>query len=194
VLELELKAVVDNAGALRTRLAAAGGAVRFRGVMRDRRFDRDGELAARGEVLRVRRLEPVEGPPSETLAWKGPAGIVDGYKARRELGADLVAGTSAVGIIEAIGYREVHAIDRHVECHVLHGGEARLEWYPELDTLVEVEGDPEAIERIVSISGIPRSEFSSAPLDAFTIAYQARTGHAARLTLEPGEEPSHWPR
>mgnify|MGYP001794412757 CR=1 FL=1 len=38
------------------------------------------------------------------------------------------------------------AIERNVEIHDLPGLVLRVEWYPRMDTLLEVEGRPEAIE------------------------------------------------
>ncbi|HEU5170366.1 MAG TPA: hypothetical protein VFU46_07505 [Gemmatimonadales bacterium] len=55
--ELELKSVVPDPSAVRARLIAAGAVPGFRGLMEDRRYDRDGALTARDEVLRVRRFQ-----------------------------------------------------------------------------------------------------------------------------------------
>ncbi|MDH4132981.1 MAG: hypothetical protein OEV95_14385, partial [Gemmatimonadota bacterium] len=73
--ELELKAVVTDPGGLRAALLGAGGIQRFRGLLRDRRLDRDGVLLSRDQVLRVRRWIPAEGPERAEIAWKGPTGI-----------------------------------------------------------------------------------------------------------------------
>ncbi len=194
MLELELKAVVSEPDALRARLLEAGASPGFHGVMRDRRLDRDGALGSRDEVLRLRRYEPVEGAATEEVGWKGPTRVSDGYKARRELGARLSPGDSLEEILAALGFTEVHAIDRHVELYQIAGGDARIEWYPDLDTLVEVEGAPAAIERITSLSGIAREQFRADPLDWFVADYERRTGRTARLRLARGEEPAHWPR
>lgn len=194
MLELELKAVLPDPVAVRDRLVAAGATRAFAGVMRDRRYDRRGELGSRDEVLRVRRYEPPDGPASEEVAWKGPTGVTEGYKARRELAARLAPGESIAGMLAALGYEVVHAIDRHVEVYRVAGGEARIEWYPELDTLVEVEGTPSAIEEIIALSGVARDTFRSEALDRFVADFHARTGLEGRLELEPGEVPAHWPR
>lgn len=193
MLELELKAVVSDADALRERLHAAGATALWRGRLHDRRYDRDGMLRAHDEVLRVRREEPIGGEPREELGWKGPTGLRDGYKAREELTARLAVGDSVVSILEALGYHLVHAIDRHVEVYHLAGATLRIEWYPELDTLIEVEGAPEAIEQAIAASGIARSEFRAEALDGFAARFEARTGRPARVRLDPDEEPTAWP-
>ena len=90
------------------------------------------------------------------LAWKGPTGrSPDGYKLREEI--ELSVGADPGRLLQALGYRAVHAIDREVEIWHLDGATARLERYPRMDVLVEVEGEPAAIERAVAASGIPRA-------------------------------------
>lgn len=193
MLELELKAAVPDPAAVRAALRDAGAEVRFRGLLVDRRFDRDGELLAKDQVLRVRRWEPTDGAAREELTWKGPTSTRDGYKAREEIECQLAGGAPADRLLTSLGYREMYRIDRHVELFAFEDGVARLEWYPRLDTLIEIEGEPEAIERIAWVTTLPRESFSSDPLDAFVAAYRERTGHDARVALRPGEEPAHWP-
>lgn len=194
MLELELKAVVPDPAALRIALAAAGARMTFRGLLADQRLDRDGTLAARDEVLRVRRANGEDGAPREELAWKGPTGEREGYKARRELACATSGPVSAVAILEALGYRVVHRIDRHVEVYAVGGAVARIEWYPDLDTLVEVEGEPAGIERVIAATGLPRNAFSIEPLVAFAARFTQRTGRAAVLALTTdAPRPAHWP-
>jgi len=59
--ELEVKARVDDPEELRAALVRAGAALEFRGDMIDRRFDRDGTLAERDHVLRLREYRPADG-------------------------------------------------------------------------------------------------------------------------------------
>lgn len=188
--ELEVKAVVSEAEAVRRGLAAAGSKPGFRGLMRDRLFDRDGELAARDEVLRVRvylpevdgRLDLAAGAVETRVAWKGPTtGGPDGYKLRRELEFAVAGLEPATGLFEALGHRLVRAIDRYVQIFTLQGAMLRLEWYPKMDLLLEIEGTPEAIEAGVRASGIPRSWFLPEPLGEFVARYERRTGGKAVL-------------
>ncbi len=192
MLELELKARVDDPDAVRSALRTHGAACRFAGRLRDRRYDRGGELAGHDHVLRVRQQTPLRGVMTEVVAWKGPTHTSAGYKARREHEALLAPGAQMGAIIDALGYEVTQVIDRHVEVWALGDGEARLEWYPEMDVLLEVEGDPAAIERLIGATGLPREAFSTQPLPAFAEAYRARTGRAAVLALTDSP-PSHWP-
>lgn len=179
--ELELKAVVTDPPRLRTRLAALGARRTFRGFLRDRRLDRDGTLARRDEVLRLRQWLPEGGgTPRAVIGWKGPTGVTpDGYKRRDELEYDAAPGETALATFEALGYRVVHALDRFVELWEYGGVVVRLEWYPRMDVLVEIEGPPAAMEQVIGALGLERAACRPEALLAFTTRYEARTGRPA---------------
>ena len=52
--------------------------------------------------------------------------------------------------------------------------------------LIEVEGEPTAIERAVAVTGIPRPEFSADALTEFVRRYELRTGQTAVLASGSG--------
>jgi predicted adenylyl cyclase CyaB len=177
--ELELKARVDDPAALETALQRADAELVFRGAMQDRRYDRAGTLQARDEVLRLRTYR---GTTSYgVLAWKGPVSIHGGYKRREEHETRLDDPAAAVTIIERLGYEVVMRIDRTIAEYRLDGAAVRIEWYPAMDVLVEVEGEPATIERAIAATGIPRERFLPEPLPFFTADYERRTGRAARI-------------
>jgi adenylate cyclase class IV len=182
VHELELKAMVDDPDALRARLTAARAQPGFAGMMRDRRYDRRGELVRRDEVLRVRSFEHPDGKVTAELAWKGPTERAPGgYKRRQELQFSLAGDGDPAALLGRLGFAPVHAIDRRVEYFTLDGATLRIETYPRMDVLLEVEGDPDSIERAVRATGLPRSAFTADPLTAFVERFGRRTGVAARL-------------
>jgi adenylate cyclase class IV len=195
--ELELKTVVPEPATLRTRLLAAGATLIFRGVMEDRRYDRDGALLARDEVLRIRRFIEAGGASEAELTWKGRTRrSADGYKLREELSCRIAVGAEAVGsIIEALGYRVSQAIDRYVELYRLAEAVLRVEWYPRMDVLLEVEGSPAAIEAAVDATGLPRDSFTAEMLTDFVQRYDARGGKSAVLAVaDLAGEPPAWER
>lgn len=57
---------------------------------------------------------------------------------------------------------------------------ARIETYPQMDVLLEVEGSPASIERAIAVTGLPRDAFSGEPLAAFVARFEAR-GRSALL-------------
>jgi len=81
-----------------------------------------------------------------------------------------------------MGYRISVRIDRAVEQYRLGEATLRLEWYPAMDVLLEVEGQPEAIERAARATGLPRDAFLAESLPYFTAAYEERTGRVARVS------------
>jgi hypothetical protein len=190
-----VKAVVPDAAQVRTRLIAAGARPGFAGRMTDIRYDRNGELTARGEVLRLRVFRGVDGDRA-VIGWKGPASVtVEGWKERRELEYPIgVARARPEELPEALGYLPIHLLERYVEYYHLEGAEARLEWYPRMDTLIEIEGDSQGIDAFITATGLPRSAFTPEPLALFAGRFAARTGVAAALSLaELGAESPGWP-
>ena len=185
--ELELKAVVPDPADLQRRLERAGLRPSFRGLLRDRRYDRDGELLGRDEVLRTRVYQSDgSGTRRVQLAWKGPTGVSGGYKHRRELEYDLADEADPAPLLEALGYRMAQAIDRHIETYHARDTTLRIERYPRMDVLVEVEGPPEGIERTIALTGIPRDSFLPESLPLFVERYEQRTGERALLAAGEG--------
>ena len=177
--ELELKARVDDPAALAAALLKTGAELVFRGEMQDRRYDRRGALQARDEVLRLRTYS---GTASYgVLAWKGPVNIRGGYKHREEHETRIEDIGATLTILERLGYEVVMRIDRTIAEYRLAQAAVRIEWYPAMDVLVEVEGEPAAIERAIAATGIPRDRFLPESLPFFIADYERRTGHAARI-------------
>lgn len=176
--EIELKSVVPDVDALRQALDDAGAVLRFHGMMRDRRLDRGGELSGRDEVLRVRTwIDEDGGYLLAETAWKGKTTVnPDGYKQRQEIEFTVADGTAALRMLEALGYSVVEAIDRYVEVYELDGTVARMEWFPRMDTLVEIEGTPEGIEHLIARSGLDRAQCVADSLVSFSRRYEERTG------------------
>jgi len=195
--EVELKAVVGDPAALAARLGSRGATRAFRGRMSDRRYDLPPRsLESRDQVLRVRTFEPAPGGSRRLaeVAWKGPTRQNRGYKVREELQFTVGDAAPVEAILARLGLVVTDAIDRCVEFYELDGAVLRLEWYPRMDVLLEVEGPPAAIEAAVLASGMPRAGFTPDRLIDFAARYQTRTGTAPALNVAAlgGERPA-WP-
>ena len=181
--EFELKAALADGGvSLRRRMAAAGWRLVFEGDMCDRRYDTpDRSLEGRDEVLRVRRMTAT-GEHRAVLGWKGPASERLGYKVRAEAETPIGDAETTVRILERLGFTEITlAIDRRVELYEKGGVRVRIEAYPRMDTLVEIEGDPHAVDERLPELGLPREAWKPWGLPEFVRRYEERTGLAARL-------------
>src|SRR5207253_2022904 len=155
--ELEVKARVDDPDGLRAALVRAGASLDFRGDMIDRRFDQGGSLAQRNEVLRLREFRAADGTPAYgVLGWKGPPSLRGLYRHRAEAEARVATPDSVVTILEQLGFTVSLRIDRRVEVYRLGHAVLRLEWYPAMDVLLEVEGEPLAT-RVMELGGEARA-------------------------------------
>ena len=195
MLELEVKAVVADVDALRAALDRAGAVCAWRGMMRDRRFDHDDRFGARDEVVRVRAYEG-DGPLSTVLGWKGrTVRTPDGLKAREEIELHSPDDAGhAMRLMDALGFAVVHAIDRRIERWELGGATLRIEWYPQMDVLLEVEGSASAIDAAIRATTLPRAAFSTDSLATFVARYRERTGRTAAVSEAEldGRTPPGW--
>jgi len=181
--ELELKARVENPDAVRKAILAAGAELMYRGAMMDRRFDRRGRLEGRDEVVRLRVYHPADKSPEwGVLGWKGPVQRRGEYRLREEWESRVDDPKAVLVILRHMGYKISLRVDRAVEQYRLGEATLRLEWYPAMDVLMEVEGQPEAIEGAVRATGLPRDAFLAESLPYFTAAYEERTGRVARVS------------
>lgn len=187
--EFELKArLSDDGEGLRRRLTERGWRRSFRGRMLDRRYDTpDRDLEARDQVLRLRRYVPEDGSAWAVLAWKGPVSEVEGFKRRDEVETRVEDPSSLAGILRALGYSAVTAvIDRWIETWRKDGVSVRIERYPRMDTLAELEGPPDEIRARIGELGVGADAWKSWPLPVFVERFEARTGERAVLS-EDGE-------
>ena len=180
--EVELKAVVDDLAERKKKIEAAGASLSFEGKISDRRYDFASlELTGRDEVLRTRRYQDRKSTRTY-LDWKGPTEMRDGYKMREEITAPVEDSESLEKILERLGLQLTWEIDRDISQYELAGAVIRFETYPRMDVLVEVEGEPDAIEAAIDAIGLPRGMFTSERLPDFVSAFEHRTGVRAAVS------------
>ena len=182
MLEVELKSVVDDVERRRANVERAGATLVYAGRLEDRRWDTpDRALFAKDHVLRVRTYRNDAGARAE-LGWKGPTRREGGYKLRDELETHVDDPDVLAAILSALGYEVSIAIDREIVQYDLAGTMIRFERYPRMDDLVEVEGEPEEIERAIGVLGLPRDGFNTDRLPDFVKRYEERTGERALIS------------
>jgi adenylate cyclase class IV len=129
------------------------------------------------------RLRIYHGPKMNAFFdWKGPTSYEEAYKRREELSVAVDDAETLGTILEHLGYEVTMVIDRHVWQYELAGATVRLERYPRMDDLVEVEGAVENIERAIERTGLPRAGFTSERLPDFVRRFEERTGSTAALS------------
>jgi adenylate cyclase class IV len=179
--EVELKSVVADPAVLIAALVAAGAVRTFDGRLLDRRYDTPARtLALRDDVLRLRQYVTDAGEAAH-LDFKGPTGYDNGYKVREELSTPLGDASTLALMLERLGYVVTRAIDREITQFTCVGATVRIERYPRMDSLVEVEGTPESIEAAIAVTRLPRNGFSSERLPDFIQRFEARTGERAAI-------------
>ena len=179
--EIEVKARVPDLKAFEAALGRAGATVEFAGEMTDHRFDRKEKLAEKDEMLRLRIYRPQNGEARGELCWKGPVETKGEYRHRPEIELGVLDPWNALTLLDRLGYSESMRIERMITVYRLGHATLRVERYPEMDILVEVEGDPEAIEKAIAATGLAREEFLPESLPQFVGRYEKRTGRQARL-------------
>jgi adenylate cyclase class IV len=179
--EVELKSLVPDFGAVIRALHTAGAVTLLDGRLIDTRYDTPGRaLLAEDRVLRLRSFDGSPGA-SASLDWKGPTTHERGYKVREEISSPIGDAAELARILEGLGYVVIGEIHRHISQFACRGAVVRVERYPRMDTLVEVEGEPAAIESAISATGLPRAGFTAERLQDFVLRYEARTGERAAL-------------
>ncbi len=180
--EVELKSVVDDVEARRRKVEAAGGRLTFAGRLLDVRYDlADRSMTGRDHVLRLRVYESGAGRHGH-VEWKGETRYENGFKVREELSTSVSDPDITAEILARLGFVATMEIDRKIAQYDLEGVVVRFEEFPDMDQLVEVEGEPDTIERAIGIIGLPREGFTSQRLPGFVAAFEARTGRGAALS------------
>jgi predicted adenylyl cyclase CyaB len=180
--EVELKAIVDDLAARRKKIETAGGTLSFEGKISDRRYDfTSGELSGRDEVLRTRTYQS-RSSTRTYMDWKGPTEMQGGYKIREEITAPVEDLDSLERIFEKLGLALTSEIDREIAQYQFGGATVRFETYPRMDVLVEVEGEPNAIEVAIEALGLQRGTFTNERLRDFVSKFEHRTGVRAAIS------------
>ncbi len=181
MIEIEVKSLVADLADVKRTLERASAQLVFEGELEDRRYDTPQRtLRERDHVLRVRVYR---GSRTDAFVdWKGPTSFTQDYKRREELSVSVADSEVLGAILERMGYEITMTIDRQIWQYEVAGATVRLERYPRMDDLVEVEGSIENIERAIERTGLPRAGFTSERLPDFVRRFEARTGTRAALS------------
>ena len=141
--ELEVKYYIAGLEALESRLQAMGAhLLQPRTHEVNLRFDRDGELALSGRVLRLRR------DTAARLTYKGPSQSQEGVRQRQEIEFTVGDFDAARDFLEALGYQVSMIYEKYRATYVLDGVHVTLDELP-YGNFAEIEGpDPASIHAV----------------------------------------------
>lgn len=151
--ETEVKLYVPNLKDIRQQLEALGAElVQERIYERNLRYDTpDGSLGQRGAVLRLRQDNQVR------LTYKEKGSIDKGIMTREELEVEVSDFEVMEAILGKFGYVQTMFYEKYRTTYALGQAEIMLDELP-FGNFLEVEGDAEAIERILHELGLETTE------------------------------------
>lgn len=154
--EIEVKIPVSDLEGLRKKLPAAGALLRApehaeSNVLYD---DPDRRLSSSGRTVRLRRAAG-----RTILTYKGAARFLSGARVREEREVDVSDAQEAEAILQGLGLAPRFRYDKRREEWDCEGTAVALDRTP-IGDFVEVEGDPAAIRRVLSLLGLDASEAS----------------------------------
>ncbi len=167
--EIEVKIAVDDAKQALQLLQARGAVLRGERELEDNViFDRDGGTLARaGKLLRLRRVGgravlTVKTPDAGAAGAAGATPAVGAtYKVRRELETAVENPDALERAIEAIGFRPTWRYQKWRTTFALEGAIVVLDELP-LGVYLEIEGEPESIDRAARALGFGRDRYETA--------------------------------
>jgi adenylate cyclase class 2 len=153
--EIEIKLRFDSADAARARLEQLGVRLRDSRVFEDNiLYDRVHDpLTTTGRALRLRRVGPLT-----LLTYKGPVSGEQRYKVRIENETEVANAAATERILTALGFEPVYRYQKFRSVFELEGLEICLDETP-LGCFVELEGQPDAIDRAAARLGFESEDY-----------------------------------
>jgi adenylate cyclase class 2 len=159
---------------------------RLRGIgarrEREREFEENalydlsgGVLRSSGRLLRLRRAGG-----RAILTFKGPVPGEHRHKVRVEHETEVGSPEEVARILEGLGLSPCYRYQKYRTTYALEGLEIALDETP-IGCFVELEGEPDAIDRIAARLGFSESQYVLATYR------QLQELHAAALGVEPGD-------
>ena len=151
--EREIKLKVEDLGEIEKKLLEMGARFKDHCFERNYLFDRDGELFRRGEALRLRVCDQ-----RAVLTYKGRPIKDPNFKVREEIQTGISSPDAMAKILEKLGFRPAFYYEKERKNYLAGDVLVSLDRTP-LGNFVEVEGEPEAIDRICRSLGFSRNHY-----------------------------------
>lgn len=174
--EIEIKLSVESAREARSRLLGAGFQLAKKRLFeKNTLYDTEGfDLRRSSCLLRVR-----EAGTSYKLTFKGVP-EVGKYKSREEIETDIDDGPAFEAILARLGYSPVFRYEKYRTEFEAQGGKgvATLDETP-IGTYLELEGDPDWIDRTARKLGYEEKDYITASYGRLFLEWKERTGSPA---------------
>lgn len=186
-MEIEVKLAVEDAEEATRLLEASGAELRSPRALEDNRlFDLpDRPLTRSGRVLRVREFSG-----SVIVTAKGPAGSSapdeSRYKVRTESETVVPDADAIVAVLETAGFEQLWRYQKYRRKYECEGAEIVVDETP-AGTFLEIEGEPDVIDRIVARLGSHVGAPQTGTYREVWEAYCAKHGREVGDMLLPGE-------
>lgn len=173
--EIEIKLPVESVSEARRRLREAGFyIVKKRVFEKNTLYDTEGlDLRRSSRLLRVR-----ESGKSYKLTFKGVP-EVSKHKSREEIETEIDDGPAFAEILERLGYAPIFRYEKFRTEFERNGGKgvATLDETP-VGTYLELEGDPDWIDRMARELGFEEKDYITASYGRLFEEWRERTGSA----------------
>jgi adenylate cyclase, class 2 len=175
--ETEIKLPFSTAAEAESRLRRAGARHE-----REREFEDNvlydtpgGRLRSTGRLLRLRRAGG-----RAILTFKAPVPGEHRHKVRAEHETEVGRVEEAARILEGLGFLPCYRYQKYRTTYSLEGVEIVLDETP-IGCFLELEGEPDAIDRVAASLGFSESQYVLATYR------QLHENHASALGIEPGD-------
>lgn len=180
--EKELRGRIDDINKFRDQLNRAGAKMSQKGFMQDYYFDNPFlDLKSKNQKLRIRAIDY----KLIQLCWKGPISVDKQTKIREEIEVSVKNVEPLIKIFEKLGFQNTRFYERYFETYLLYDVKIRIEQFPIMDILVEIEGEQHLIDRVVTRLNISKDVFGPKTLVSFIKKYEIRNGTHAKLSGFP---------
>jgi predicted adenylyl cyclase CyaB len=161
-IEIEVKFRIGSIEEFSGRLRKAGAKLVKTGFERNIKYDRNGELNGKRELLRLRDYAGEADITHKRKARQDPAH--KGFKVREETVVNIESFERGKKLLEMLGYEKDWIYEKKQQVWVLDGVEVFVDEMPQIGNFMEIEGSPEEIKRTAAALGLHMK-------DALTTSY-----------------------
>jgi predicted adenylyl cyclase CyaB len=149
-IETEVKFRIADAGGFSEKLRKAGAKLLVTGLERNIKYDRNGELSEKKELLRLRSY--ADGADI-THKRRRPSGPI-GFKTREETVVMIENFEAGRLLLERLGYEKVWIYEKKRAVWELGPVEVMVDELPLIGCFAEIEGEPEEIKKAARKLGL----------------------------------------